>query len=98
MQFTPKYINKYSENKLNSNCNLLFLFSEISRMKPAVWYLSMLIVAFLYFYVLAIQYIRAAEIPNGHRTIASVLPTYPAHGKKRTLDITCVHSCRIFWC
>jgi len=50
-------------------------------MKPAVWYLSMLIVAFLYFYVLAIQYIRAAEIPQSPRTIAAIIPTYPIHGQ-----------------
>jgi len=54
----------------------------LSRMKPAVWYLSMLIVAFLYFYVLAVQYIRAAEIPHVPRTIASVMPTFPVSGKR----------------
>ncbi|ODM97756.1 Carboxypeptidase M [Orchesella cincta] len=33
-------------------------------MKPATWYISMLIVAFLYIYLTAIQYIRGEELPN----------------------------------
>jgi len=39
-------------------------------MKPATWYISMLIVAFLYIYLTAIQYIRGAEIRSqGPRNI-----------------------------
>ncbi|CAL8071452.1 unnamed protein product [Orchesella dallaii] len=37
--------------------------SASPRMKPATWYISMLIVAFLYIYLTAIQYIRGEELP-----------------------------------
>ncbi|CAG7733439.1 unnamed protein product [Allacma fusca] len=46
--------NKHGPGLLRSSTKFL------NRMKPAVWYMSMLFVAFLYFYVIAVQYIRGS--------------------------------------
>lgn len=51
-------------------------------MKPAMWYISMLMICFLYIYLTAIQYIRGEELPVPTTARQSL------HGKSATPPIS----------
>lgn len=58
-----KFIPRNGNSLKLLNHESYYVLLSCSRMKPAAWYISMLIVAFLYIYLTAIQYIRGEELP-----------------------------------